>query len=346
MLSIVLVHSLLEHVERAGVSRDLLLTAAEFDSARLEDKDARITLAEYDRLWEVALDATGDDALGLHAAEHVSATTYSLLAHLVERAATFREGIEGTLRFHRLVADRPTLELIEDGSTATLRCKVEDGAPRCRRARAEHVMTSFYRWVRFFSPSAPVLRASFDHAAPSYRAEYTRIFEGAEHFDEPYVGIVFDRNLLDASTLHKDEELHNALAAEAKLRVARIAGRETYADRVLEVLMRGGAAQRLEMSSVARTLGLSPRSLRRRLEAEGASYNAIAENALTTFAKRLLAVEERTIQETAHEMGFSDASAFNRAFKRWTGTTPSSYRLACAAASAASSRKSATGNRI
>jgi AraC-like DNA-binding protein len=346
MLSIVFVHALLEQVERVGVSRALLLTAAEFDSARLEDKDARITLAEYDRLWEVALDATGDDAFGLHTAEHVSATTYSLMAHLVERAATFREAIEVTLRFHRLMADRPTLELIEAGTTATLRCKVEDGAPRCRRARAEHIMTSFYRWLRFFSPTAPVLRASFDHAAPSYRAEYTRIFEGAEHFDEPDIGIVFDRDVLDASTVHKDEELHNALAAQAKLRVARIAGKVTYADRVLEVLMRGGAPQRLEMSRVARTLGLSPRSLRRRLEAEGASYNAIAENALATVAKRLLAVEERTIQETAHEMGFSDASAFNRAFKRWTGTTPSSYRMACAAASAASARKNGTGDRI
>jgi AraC-like DNA-binding protein len=101
----------------------------------------------------------------------------------------------------------------------------------------------------------------------------------------------------------------------------------TYADRVRELLLENGAQTRIDMNAVARSLGLSARSLRRRLCDEGISYNTIAEGALATLAKQLLADQARSIQETAYTMGFSDPSAFYRAFKRWTGTTPKTFRL-------------------
>jgi len=101
----------------------------------------------------------------------------------------------------------------------------------------------------------------------------------------------------------------------------------TYAQRVRDLLLEHGAQKRTDMNAVARALGLSARSLRRRLCDEGVSYNTIAEDALATLAKQLLSDEARSIQETAYSMGFSDPSAFYRAFKRWTGTTPKTYRM-------------------
>ena len=80
------------------------------------------------------------------------------------------------------------------------------------------------------------------------------------------------------------------------------------------------------MQAVALALGISVRSLRRRLAAEGRSYQSVESEALATAAKRLLRDERRTIQDTADRMGFADTTAFHRAFKRWTGTTPSAYR--------------------
>ena len=187
-------------------------------------------------------------------------------------------------------------------------------------------MTGFYRMVRYFDRTARPHTVSFEHPEPAHEAEYARIFEGAARFEQSFTGIVIDRELLGAATLNQDREFHAALEAQAEKRVSRLARSMTYAQRVRELLIERGASTRTDMNAVAKALGLSARSLRRRLYDEGISYNTIAEGALATLAKQLLSDEARSIQETAYTMGFSDPSAFYRAFKRWTGTTPKTYR--------------------
>jgi AraC-like DNA-binding protein len=79
------------------------------------------------------------------------------------------------------------------------------------------------------------------------------------------------------------------------------------------------------MNAVARSLGLSERSLRRRLADEGTTYNTIVSEALALIAKHLLQNKLLTIQEVSYRMGFADPKAFHRAFKRWTGETPTGF---------------------
>jgi AraC-like DNA-binding protein len=81
------------------------------------------------------------------------------------------------------------------------------------------------------------------------------------------------------------------------------------------------------MDQVAKRLGMSARSLRRRLKTEGVPYGAVIDEALGRTARRLLEDSNRTLQDIAYAMGFSEPSAFHRAFKRWTGLTPRQYRI-------------------
>ena len=98
--------------------------------------------------------------------------------------------------------------------------------------------------------------------------------------------------------------------------------------RARDFLVREGWPHKTDMQSVARALDLSVRSLRRRLDEEGRSYGEVLNEALAIVAKDLLRDPRRTVPEIAYAMGFSDASAFYRAFKRWTGTTPTEHREA------------------
>ena len=80
------------------------------------------------------------------------------------------------------------------------------------------------------------------------------------------------------------------------------------------------------MPAVARALGIGVRSLRRRLQEEGASFVDLADETRATLAKQLLAQDDQGIEQAAYELGFADPSAFHRAFRRWTGMTPREFR--------------------
>jgi AraC-like DNA-binding protein len=101
---------------------------------------------------------------------------------------------------------------------------------------------------------------------------------------------------------------------------------QAAASRVREVLLHRHPPQRIDLRSTCRLLGVHERTLRRHLAAEGTSFAAIVSDTLLVVAKRYLIDERRTIRETAADLGFADKASFHRAFKRWTGMTPKSYR--------------------
>jgi AraC-like DNA-binding protein len=133
--------------------------------------------------------------------------------------------------------------------------------------------------------------------------------------------------MLDRPGLYHHAELFELLRSQAERSLARVTRGVGQADRLRQYfLAHPPSAAAADMELVARDLGMSVRSLRRRLTEEGASYKAIVDESLVTVARRMLGDSRRSIQETAHAMGFSDPTAFHRAFKRWTGMTPMQYR--------------------
>ena len=321
------VTELVKAVERAGVSKAEFVRAARIQPGWLESDDVRLRRAEVLELCRVALELTGDPALGLHWGEWLTANAFNLVSHLLAHASTLQQAVETLHRFGHLLTDQVPVELVDDGDTVELRClDASDQALPTRRLNAEMLMLGLLRLVQHFGgPSTKIERACFEYPAPSYRAEYTRLFDGKEHFDQPFTALAFDRALLRARSPQKDEDLYATLSDVAERRLHRMKGREAYAVRVRQHLLQQPAPHRVAMEPVARTLGVSVRTLHRRLEEEGHAYATLANDAAALVAERLLD-EGRTIQEAAHAMGFSKVSSFHRAFRRWTGTTPSAFR--------------------
>jgi AraC-like DNA-binding protein len=282
---------------------------------------------EYDRLVELALELSGDPALGLHMAEIADATTYSHVAHLIAYATTMRQGIQSYVRYHRLLTDRTAYRLLEHGPTSTLVFEVTPGTRLCQRFHAELTLAGLFRMVQFFGSGDAIAGVAFEHRRPDHAAEYARVFRGLERFEQSESGVTFGSELLDRPQVRADTELHAAIEEHAKQRVSRLLGQTPYRERVLQYLLdRATIEGRYAMSAAARNIGVSVRTLRRRLQEEGASYANLANEALVHRAERLVADQDRTIDEAAYVLGFSQRSAFHRAFKRWTGMTPTEYR--------------------
>jgi AraC-like DNA-binding protein len=326
-VSMHVVRALFAAVEKMGVAQGELSRAAGFEAAQLEASEQRVARSEVYRICELAIALTGDPALGLHWAERLTGNTFIPVSHLIAHAAHLRQGLESLSQFGRLLADEPAYELREHAETVTVRCLDARGeSPRMQRFLAEMIVGSFFRILRSFSRGAGAVRVSFAYPAPTYRDEYARVFEDAEHFDQPFTEVTFDCALLNAASPHKDEGVHEAMRTLAERRLSRLAQQESFVLRVQELLVERGWPKRVDMEAAARALGTSVRTLRRRLSAEGKSYQEVESDALAIVAKQLLRDKQRSIQETANELGFSDTTTFHRAFKRWTGTTPSAYR--------------------
>lgn len=322
-VSIVVVRALVEAVEGANLEGREFLAGAGFDARRLEDIDGRIEQAEYESLVDHAVRATGVVSLGLRMALDTRSLAYSLVGHLVLQATCLREGLELLAQYYRLFTDERAVVLEEGARVAVLKLAPATGSLTCRRFRAEVALAGMYKMVLQFARDARPDYVAFEYPSPPHREEYARIFNGSERFDQPFSGIVMDRRLLDVTQLHRDEQVHAALRAQAARRMAHLEQNVSWAEKVRERVTL--APKRHDLRSVAHALKISPRSLRRRLFEEEATFTDIVERALATIAMRLLIDERRHVQGVAHEVGFSDASAFCRAFKRWTGSTPKQF---------------------
>ena len=325
-VSVVVVRGLLEAANRADVDASTFLSAAQFDRQRLEQADGRIPQAEYDALVELALELTGDPALGLHMGGHTRSLESSLGAQVALQARSMRESMKLAAQFHRLQTDIQPFVVEEGARTALVKVSGITGSARCRRFGAEVAVAGIYKLVQYFAPHGRPHVIAFEHPAPAHHAEYRGMFQGAERFGQTFTGLVIARELMDARQPNLDDDLHGVLRAEAGRRIARLEHTVSCGDRVREYVTAEPDRAR-DASSIARSLGLTPRSLRRRLFAEGVTFRDVVARALASTAMRMLVDEGRSLQETASEMSFSEVSAFCRAFKRWTGTTPAQYQF-------------------
>lgn len=312
--------------EAAGVPRAELLSTARVSEELLNRRDARVPRAAIYRLCEHTLSLAEDPALGLHWAEKLEHYSFELVGDLISRSATLRAGLQTLMQFLRLLSDEPSFEIKEQDGRVYVRSLKQPGmSPNVQRFISEVLVLRFWRMVCEFAVPARPLQASFEYPAPTYHAEYTRLFEGAEKFDQPFTGIIFDRELLDAPSPIQDEDVHGLLRSVAERRMLRLTDSVPFAARAREVIVKQGTA-RVDMEKIARSLGLSGRTLRRRLAAEGIRYDQVANEALAIIAKQLLSSSRLSIQEVSAALGFAHPSGFHRAFKRLTGMTPVEYR--------------------
>ena len=315
-------------VADAGVAREELLQAAQLDPASVDNPESRIPYANYVALYEQAAKLTGDDCFGLHIAERAVPQMFDLLGYVGMASPTMGEALERMVRYYELWSDGAVYDLTTAGSKARLTYKIRDARVRECRQECE---TSFATPVMLCHKVAGVDwvpdEIGFHHPRPANISEHERIFRVPVYFDRPVNELIFDRSYLDLPLTGGDPGLVSVLDRHAGLLLAELPKPERLTDKVRRLLgdsLRGGD---LGLEVFARRLGMTGRTLQRKLKDEDTTYHDLVDEVRCELSKRYLQKSGMAIGEIAYSVGFSETSAFNRAFKRWTGMTPKEYRV-------------------
>lgn len=250
----------------------------------------------------------------------------AVLIYASRSCATLGEAYATTIRFLRIIHDAAAIRMDVDGDEARL--FLRPSAPiRLPRQAREFMFAMLMLHGRkscgeVWSPR--IVR--FEHESPGDLAPYEQIFGAPIEFGAPVSEIRFDRALLDKPLIAADAALYAVIQKHAEEMLRRIPRLDEPTDRVRQCVATMVCEGMPAIERVARHVGTSRRSLQRMLRDSGVTYRQLVDDVRRELAVRHVADRARTLPEIAFLLGFSEAPAFHRAFRRWTGMSPGQYR--------------------
>jgi AraC-like DNA-binding protein len=324
------VRALMELAVSRGAIRTALAERSRIACADLEDADNRIPFSRYVALMHAGQELSNDPALALHFGEEVEGSEISI-THAMGGATTLGEAVTQGNRYAALA-----VEVEQDGTGDRFRlCRIDGqlwfvDARRNPNAFPELTESGFARMVcvtRRFAGGAPLITAvHVTHAEPPYRAEYERIFRVPVTFESSRNALQIDEALLASCEFPTmPHYVTGVLRDHAEALLQKLERSQTIRDRVEQLLIPMLKSGEVSIDAIAGNLGLSRQTLFRRLRTDGATFERVLDELRHKLALDYLGVNKASVKQTACLVGYSDPSAFSRAFKRWTGFSPRAY---------------------
>lgn len=321
--------TLLRALEHHGADVLPLLTEAGIDRSLLSDPEQRVPLAASTRLWEAAVRVTGDDAFGIEVSRFTTAGSFHGLGQAFMSSPTLGAALYRVARFSRVTADMAVTTVTIEGDELRYVNGWRAGATPPADVSMVATMAAVVRAARAMHGRdlAPVL-VEIKHGRPHAVDRFESFFRGPVHFGAPEFAMTFRRADVERPVPGGHERL--AAAGDAVvgeyLDSLRHDGPGPVSRQVRELLGDVIAAGDPDVAAVAAELAMSRRTLQRRLDQEGTTFREVLADTRRDLAMALLRQHERSVTEIGRRLGFSETAAFSRAFRRWTGASPATWR--------------------
>lgn len=325
--------AVLDFAASKGASRKALSERSGISPDDLVDRDKRIPFGKLVALMRAAKALCDDPAFGLHYGEASLFSDISIVGLICDAAETMAEAFVQLNRYARLVIDdgedsgeRFGFDRRTDGLWIEFRGKDPNDYPEI----TESTFARFAAACMRYSPDGPpfIKLCRVSHAKPAYAAEYERVLRAPVEFECAQNEILIEESWLSVRGPNYNRYVFGIFSDRAEALLRSLENSTTIRGQVesalIPVLHKGEPA----MAAIARKLGMSRATLYRKLKAEGVGFDQLLDELRLKMALHYLGGEKASVYETAYLVGYSDPTAFSRAFKRWTGASPRAARAA------------------
>jgi AraC-like DNA-binding protein len=318
---------LLEAIVEAGGSPDEILRTFGLERSAFSDSEGFIEAALYGRLLEEVARQTTDDCFGLHFGERYNPKNIGPLAYVILNSPTIRAGIENAERYLQVHNQSARWFFTVEDNRARICHELKNLEITAPRQYHELCMAVALNTLRLMVGSQwSPLEVQFAHAAPANISEHLRIFRSPVLFGYGVNAFVIEREFAERQVPAADPRLYGILKQYLERVLEEMPQEDGFlatVRRTIAEVMRDGDPT---LARVAKKLAMSPRTVERRLNERGMIFKKLLEDTRRHFAITYLKDRQNSLTEVAFLLGYSELSAFNRAFKRWTGHTPMDYR--------------------
>lgn len=325
-ISIHFARMLMNAGRRLQLDEAVLLNEAGLNRRMLDNAHLRITPDQFSRLMRAVWRLADDEFLGM-GAQRCRQGVFAIMAKQVVHSRNLHSVYYKLSHFYNVVNDSLHLALDVVGDEAVFSMRLKDPAQD-----PDYLLRGFLLllWHRFPSwligQRISLKHVAFDHPAPKHLTEYRLMFPCPAKFDQPVTCLVFDAAALKAPLVQTPEALRVHLKRAPFDWFTRPAYYPVYTRRVLDYLERSENLAEATIQHAALALHLTDRTLRRKLAAEGSQFQRLKDGVRRDMAIHYLSQTSMSISLVSQALGFSEPSAFTRAFRQWTGELPKTYR--------------------
>jgi AraC-like DNA-binding protein len=326
-VSLLFVRLLCAELHRRQLEIGPVLQACSVGESQLVDLRYAIPALSLEKALSRAVELSDDPAIGLAVGARPPEETLTILAHLALAAPSLNDAMACVCEYARLLGDGIVISWSGEDEREPPRLAVRFGATlgeRAGRYLGEVLMGSFATLCQRIAGPQALVSVSLTHAEPAHAARYALSYGCPVGFGAPCASLSLDHPHREPQPF-ADTAMF-AVLSEAAERLVGSAGRQaSFGDQLRSMLSREPNLCELGMARLARSMGVTQRTFRRRLSSEGLRVSDLLREARLARAREELSRTDRSIKEVAEQLGYSEPSAFHRAFRSWTGMTPAAY---------------------
>ncbi len=315
-------------LEQLGQDPAAVLSELGFDMSLFDDPDNVIPYATRSQLIHQCVNKTGCQHFGLLIGQRTGASSLGLVGFLMQQSPDVATALRSLVRYAHLHVSGAAIYLDEENGSAFLGYSISQSGVRASEQIEDGAVTIAFNILRkLCGPEWHPQKVLLSRRKPSDIRPYQQHFQAPLKFDADRNGLLFSASWLQQPVMGADPELRQFLQKQIDQLESRYA--DDFAEQVRRVLRTALLAQQATAAHIARLFSIHPRTLNRRLKANGTSFQELVDQTRFEIALQLLENSSMELNEIAATLDYADASAFSRAFRRWSGMTPSRWRERC-----------------